>query len=225
MLMGNILLDLIVALTIASGFYIGWRRGFICVVLKSFAGLFSAVLAFRFFEGLAVVLKEKYVFAFLKDGLNEALSGLSDGVNAEGMAEAVPDSLEKVASLVGIDLIGMAEKAVEGGKNAVESFVTAAANSISQLLSSIVSFLILFALFMFVLRVLSVPLSAIIMKTPLIGTVNRALGLLFGALATLILAWVAVQIIGFLDETIGLGFVEVKNCTFSGMFYRFRIFS
>lgn len=225
MLIGNILLDLIVALTIASGFYIGWRRGFICVVLKSFAGLFSAVLAFRFFEELAVVLKEKYVFAFVKDGLGEALSGLSDGASAEKMAEAVPDSFAKVASLVGIDLIGMAEKAAESGKSAIESFATAAANSISQLLSSIVSFLILFALFMFVLRILSVPLSAIIMKTPLIGSANRMLGLLFGALATLILTWVAIQVIGFLDETVGFSFLEVKDCKLSGMFYQFRIFS
>lgn len=225
MLIGNMLLDLIVALTVASGFYIGWRRGFISVVLKNFAGLFAAVLSFSFFEGLAAVLKEKYVLSSVKAGLSEALSGLSDGASADKMAEAVPDSLARIASLVGIDLVGMAEKAAESGKNAIESFVSSAANSISQLLSSIVSFLILFALFMLVLRVLSVPLSAIIMKTPLIGTINRALGLLFGALATLILAWVAVQIIGFLDETIGLGFVEVKNCTFSGMFYRFRIFS
>ena len=225
MLIGNILLDLIVVFTIAAGFYIGWRRGFISVVLKSFSGLFSAVLAFRFFEGLAAVLKEKYVFSSVRDGLSEALSGLSDGASAEKMAEAVPDSFARVASLVGIDLEGMAEKAVESGKSAVEDFVFAAANSISQLLSSIVSFLILFALFLFVLRVLSVPLSAIIMKTPLIGSANRMLGLLFGALATLIMAWVAIRVIGFLDETIGLSMIEVKDCMFAGMFYRFHIFS
>ena len=68
MLIGNMLLDLIVALTIASGFYIGWRRGFISVVLKNFAGLFAAVLSFSFFEGLAAVLKEKYVLSSVKAG-------------------------------------------------------------------------------------------------------------------------------------------------------------
>ena len=80
-------------------------------------------------------------------------------------------------------------------------------------------------MFLFVLRVLSIPLSAIIMKIPVIGTINRSLGLLFGALATLIIAWVVIQLIGFLDESIGLGFIEVKDCLFSGMFYRFHIFS
>ena len=225
MLIGNILLDLIVAFAIVSGFYIGWRRGFISVVLKNFAGLFSAVLSFRCFEGFAAVLKEKYVHAFVKDGLADALSGLTDGASAENMADAVPASLARIAGFVGIDLLEMAEKAAESGKNAIESFVTSASNSISQLLSSIVSFAILFALFLFVLRVLSVPLSAVIMKTPLIGSANRMLGLLFGAFATLILTWVAVQLIGFLDATIGLGFLEVKDCALSGMFYRFRIFS
>lgn len=225
MLIGNIVLDLIVAIALVSGFYVGWKRGFICVVLKTFAGLFSAVLAVRFCEGVAAVLKERYVFTFVKDGLGNALSGLSDGASAEGMAEAVPDTLSRIASLFGIDLVGMAEKAVESGKNAIESFTLAAANSISQLLSSIVSFLILFALFLFVLRVLSVPLSTIVMKTPLVGTANRVLGLIFGALATLIIAWVLIQILGFLDQTMGLTFIEVKACALSGRFYRFHIFS
>ena len=224
-MIGNILLDLIVILTLAIGFYIGWKRGFICVVLKSFASLFSAVLAFKFFERLASVLKEKYVYSFVKEGLSESLSGLSEGVSAEGMADAVPETLTKIASVVGIDLIGMADKAMESGKNAIASFVDAASNSISQLLSSIASFLMLFALFLFVLRVLSIPLSAIIMKIPIIGTANRILGLIFGALATLIITWVFIQLFGFLDETINLGFIEVKDCIFSGMFYRFHIFS
>ena len=225
MLIGNILLDLVVLLALATGFYIGWRRGFISVVLKSFASLFSAVLAFNFFEKFASVLKEKYVYSFVSNGLHNALSNLTDGATAKGLTDAVPDTLTKIASVVGIDLEGMADKAIESGKNAVESFVEAASNSISQLLSSIAAFLLLFFMFLFVLRVLSIPLSAIIMKIPVIGTINRSLGLLFGALATLIIAWVVIQLIGFLDESIGLGFIEVKDCLFSGMFYRFHIFS
>ena len=65
MTIGNLLLDLVVISAIAAGFYIGWRRGFICVVLKTFASLFSAVLALCFFEKLAAVLKEKYVHTFV----------------------------------------------------------------------------------------------------------------------------------------------------------------
>ena len=224
-LLGNILLDLFVFLLIATGLYIGWQRGFICVVLKTFAGLFSAVFAFRFFEGFAATLKEKYVHAFIQNGLTNALSGLSDGATAEGLLDGVPEALKKLASIVGIDLAGMAEKAVESGKNAVQGFVAAASDSISQLLSSVVAFLVLFALCLFVLRVLSIPLSKIIMRIPIIGTANRALGLLSGAFATMIIAWIFVQLFGFLDESIGLGFVEVKDCIFSGIFYRFHIFS
>ena len=36
---------------------------------------------------------------------------------------------------------------------------------------------------------------------------------------------VAIQLIGFLDETIGLKAIEVSDSAFSGMFYRFHIFS
>ena len=225
MLIGNFLLDLTIIAAIGGGLYLGWSRGFIRVVLKRFSGLFSAVLAFQFFERLAAVLKDKYVLSFIKEGLTNALSGATDEITAEGMTSAVPASLTKLASIVGIDLTGMAEKAMENGKNAVSSFVDSASNSISQLLSAIVAFMLLFCGFVFVLRVLSLPLSKVIMKIPVVGTANRALGLLFGALATLIIAWVAIQLIGFLDETIGLKAIEVSDSAFSGMFYRFHIFS
>lgn len=225
MLFGNILLDLIVVIGIASGLYIGWHRGFIAVVLKTFAGLFSAVLSLRFFEGLATVLKDKYVLSFVKEGLTEALSDVVTDESAEAMTAAMPKMMSRLASIVGIDLEEMAQKAVESGKNAVASFVETASNSIAQLLSSVAAFLLLFAAFFFVLRVLSIPLSKIIMKLPVIGTANRAIGLLFGALATLIITWIAVLLIGFLDDSIGLGFIEVKDCLISGIFYRFHIFS
>ena len=113
MFFGNILLDLIVAIAIASGLYIGWHRGFISVVLKTFAGLFSAVLSFRFFEELGAVLKEKYVLSFVKNGLTEALSGVVADGSAEAMIGAMPKAMTKMASIVGINLEEMAQKAVE----------------------------------------------------------------------------------------------------------------
>ena len=225
MLIGNLLLDLVVVIAIAGGFYIGWHRGFIGVVLKNFAGLFSAVLAFQFFEGLGAKLKEKYILSFVHDGLENAIAEASAGVNAEGLVAAVPGGLARLASLVGIDLAGMAEKALENGQNSIASFVDAASASIAQILSNVVAFAILFFAFVFVLRVLSLPLNKIIMKLPIIGTANRALGLLFGALGTLIITWLAIQLIGFLDASIGLSFIEVADCAISGIFYRFHIFS
>ena len=225
MTIANLFLDLLVLSAIALGLYIGWSQGFIRIVLKTFASLFAAVLAALFFGKLATVLKDKYVFSFVKGELTEAIGDTALGVTAEELTEAVPATFAKIASIVDLDIAGMAEKAVESGRNVVEGFVNAASNSIAQMLSSIVSFLMIFAASVFVLKVLSIPLSAVIMKIPVIGTANRTLGLLSGAFATLTLVWAFILVFGFLDESMGFGFIEVKECWISGLFYRFHIFS
>lgn len=221
----NWILDIFVVLFLALGFYVGWKRGFLKIVLKTFAGLFSAVIAMSFFDNLGSVLKEKYVFTFVHNKISAAIGELGAGVDAAAMADAVPSALQKAASLVGIDLVGIAESAVQSGKDSLAEFVENASHSISQLISSAAAFVILFLLSFFVLRVLSTPINAIVMKIPLLGHVNRFLGLLFGALTALILAWLFIKLVGFLDETFELTFIEVKDAWASGAFYRFSFLS
>ena len=83
----------------------------------------------------------------------------------------------------------------------------------------------LFLIFYFVLRVLAGPLNALIMKLPVIGKVNQILGSTFGFFAAILLCWIFVQLLGFLDATMRLGFIEVQDAWIAGLFYRFHIFS
>ena len=222
---GNWLLDIFIVLFLAAGFYFGWKRGFIRIALKSFAGLFSAVFALSLFDSFGVLLKNKYVFSFVHTSISKALDGTVVGEDAATLAEAVPEGLQKIASLVGIDLVSVAEGAIGSGQDAVAEFATGASHAIAQFISSVAAFLILFLLSSFVLRVLSAPISAVIMKIPLLGHVNRLLGLLFGALAALILAWLFVKLVGFFDVTFDLSFVEVEKGWAAGPFYRFSLLS
>ena len=219
----NWILDIIIVLCLAAGFYYGWKRGFLKIVLKTFAGLFSAIFALTLFDKLGSVLKEKYVFSFVHTKISEALAEISAGADAAAMAEAVPSGLQGVASLVGIDLNAAAESAIRSGQDALAEFATDASHSIAQFISSVAGFVILFVVAYFVLRVLSTPISAVVMKLPLLGHVNRLLGSFFGALAALILACLFVKLVGFLDVSLDLSFIEVEDAWAAGAFYRFSL--
>ena len=80
----NWILDLVIVLCLAAGFYYGWKRGFLKIVLKTFAGLFSAIFALTLFDKLGTVLKEKYVYSFV----HTKISGdLRDGRHRGGLSD------------------------------------------------------------------------------------------------------------------------------------------
>ncbi len=222
-MLGNILLDLVVVFFVFFGFYYGWRRGFLRIVLKTFSGLFSAVIAMSFFGDFGVVLKEKYFFSYVHEKISAALSDMTAGVDSASLAESVPSGLQNAASLVGIDLTAMAENAMQTGQNAIAEFAETSSHAISQFLGSAAAFLILFVASFFVMRVLSTPISGLVMKIPVLGHINRFLGLLFGALTTLIIAWLFAKLVGFLDDMMGISFFEVKDAWITGLFYKFSL--
>lgn len=225
MVIGNIVLDLLVLAILGIAGVYWWKRGFIRGVLKTFAGLFSAVLSMLFFDNLAVVLKDKYVYDFVFEKVEMALAQLTAGVTPEAMTEAIPSGLKNIASIVGIDLHSMAEGAAVSGQEAIANFTVSASGAIAQLLASIAAFLLLFAGIFFVIRVLSTPIDFLISKIPVVNTVNSVLGLAFGIVATVLLLWLAIQLLGFFDATMKFGFIEVERAWISGLLYRFSIFS
>lgn len=225
MIFGNLILDALLVVFLALGFWYGWQRGFLRIVLKTFAGLFSAVIAMTFFDDLGATLKEKYVFDFVKGKVSGSLAELGAGVDADTIVDKVPDGLQNAASIVGIDLGAMAENAVQSGKDAVAEFAELASHSISQLIASVAAFAIIFLVSLLVLRVFANPISTLIMKIPVLGQINRFLGLVFGALTAIVIAWIAIKLVGFLDEATGLEFIEVGRAWIAGAFYRFSLFS
>lgn len=221
--MGNIVLDLLVACLLVYGVYYGWHRGAFHILLKTFSGLFSALIPMFFFKDLGAVLKEKYIYTFVSGKIEEAMQ--TPGLDAASMAEAVPGSLKNIAGIFGIDLSAMAENAAEKGSAAISEFSAKATDAISQMISSIAAYVILFVLSLIVLKLLATPLNALLMKIPVVGHINRFAGLLFGLLVALIFSYLGIKLLGFLDETLSLAFIEVEDAWLSGALYRYSFFS
>ena len=200
-----------------------WQRGAFHILLKTFSGLFSALIPMFFFKDLGAVLKEKYVHTFVSRKIENAMK--TPGLDASSMAEVVPDTLKNFAGVFGIDLGEIAENAAASGTAAVSEFSAKASDAISQTISSIAAYVILFVLSLIVLKLLSTPLNAILMKIPVVRQINRFAGLLFGLLVALIFSFLGVKLFGFLDETLSLAFVEVEEAWLAGALYRYSLFS
>lgn len=222
---GNIVLDLLLACVLVFGVYYGWHRGAFHILLKNFSGLFSALVPMFFFKSLGAVLKEKYVYSFVSRKLESATHSLGLDADAATMAESVPGALKNAAGLFGIDLGAMAENAVASGNGAVAEFTAKAGDAISQMISSIAAYVILFVLSLLLLKLLAAPLNTLLMKLPVVGHINRFAGLLFGALLALIFSFLGIKLLGFLDVTLSLAFVEVEDAWLSGALYRYSLFS
>ena len=94
-----------------------------------------------------------------------------------------------------------------------------------KMIASAAAFILIFLGAFLVLRVLSTPINAIVMRIPVLGHINRFLGLLFGAATALIFSWLFVLLVGFLDGALSLSFLEVNDSWIGGLFYRFSLFS
>ncbi len=217
----NLILDLVVVAVVVIGLISGWRRGFIRIVLKTFAGLFSVIISLNFFEELGAVLKEKYVLPYISDKIAEAVESGAGGGAAQ-LVDSVPAEWQNVANLVGIDLNSMAQNAANSGQNAMQQFVSSASESVAQFVSMVAAFVLLAFVSYFVLRILAVVLSKIIGGIPVISTVNKVLGLIFGLIVSAMLCWIFVQLVGFLADSMNLTFLEMNSTLISKLLYNFH---
>ena len=222
---GNIVLDLLLLCFLVFGVYYGWHRGAFHILLKGFSGLFSALIPMFFFKSVGAFLKERYIYTFVSKKMSAAMLTLGLDADASAMAESVPDALKGAAGIFGIDLDAMAENAVASGQSAVSEFAARATDAISQMISSVDAYVLLFLLSLVLLKLLATPLNFLLMKIPVVRQINRFAGVLFGILVALILSFLGIKLLGFLDETFSLAFIEVKEAWLSGAFYRFSLLS
>ena len=220
MIPGNLIFDLALVLILLIALSSGWKKGFVGMVLKGGATLVSAIITFSFFRTLGAFIKERFLYSLVLSSVETAIGDLVGPVpTADELVEAVPAGLQRAAGLFGVDLYGMASSAVESGGNAIESFTAGAAGAISGFLGSAIALLVLFIASYILLRFFSKPLSKIVMKIPLIGTINRVLGLALSLLVALLVSWILVQLVALLDLAVGFGFIEIETSWIAKLYH------
>ncbi len=193
--MVNQIVDLLIIAILIIGSVIGAKKGFIKSVLKMGAGIISVIISYAFTSKLADFFNRKYIFTPVKEkigaAVNQYITDINGGeISAEGLVNAIPESLRNILSLVGYNVDEVANNAFEAGNNTLEKFISSSSELVANILSTIFAFVILFLGTFVVLKILSVVLDAVIKKIPGVSQINSALGFLFGFLCTIINIWI-----------------------------------
>ncbi len=203
--MVNQIVDCIIIAIIILGAIIGAKRGFIKSVLKVGSGIISLIIANTFTKKLSTVLNSKYFFATTKDKITDIINSyLSkyDTVSSETLSNAVPDAFKRILSYAGYDIDVLASNAVGTGNESVSNFIDSCSAAISNSISAIVAFIVLFLGVFIVLKVSAFFLDAVFSHLPVIKQINSALGLLFGIICTIVNVWIFSAIALYIIELI-----------------------
>ncbi len=205
----SFILDVVMIAIIAAGFVIGWNRGFVKSAMSLLSSLIALVLASVFTEPAALWLEEKYVYPFVSSKVELAISGMTGaGENALDMStllQDAPESFVRLLNTFGIQLdalkADLASSMEAGGDLLKKTVVNYIASPASKVFSTAVAFLCLFLIFLLAMKLISLLLGTV-MKLPVLKTMNAALGLIFGGIAGILIAWGLSSALAYLMPTL-----------------------
>lgn len=170
------------------------KHGLVRSVIETTGGMVSAFAAYMLAKPTGVWLSERFIKSALADGVAEALLEIegtqTSGSAAEalqdtdisGMISSAPQAFIDLLEKFGVDIEKIqsvsdsAPTAQERADAVLEAIVAPAAESISKC----ICFVLLFIILMVAVTLLA-KLASTISYIPVVGTVNRVLGTVFGA--------------------------------------------
>jgi len=185
-----LLADAVLALILVLGIGLGWRRGFIRTVAKPVKLVGALVISFKLCTPLAGKWLEPILRAPIAERLTAFLTERCADLTAQNATEELPTLLKLAAGLFNIDISEVAEGA---GARIIEAIVNALAAPVAHVIAIVFCFVILYFVSQLVLTVALLLLN-MIFHVGVLGVANRLVGVLFGALFALLLAWGAVAL-------------------------------
>ncbi len=181
----SILFDLILIVTAAFCIISGVRRGFVRSVINIVTLVAAVICAYMFMPAVSAYLHEQFIEASISAPIEEELSTMAGG-DESGLAQLFADSPAALSELVGryntelADLVAYYEDAVmEGAQEMFTSLSRYISDAAAKTVSDVSAFLIIFLAVVLVLKIAGWLLD-LVFKLPVLSTLNRTLGLVFG---------------------------------------------
>lgn len=192
------LADALLALILLLGIGLGWRRGFIRTVAKPVKLVSALILSFNLCTPVAERWLQPMLEAPIKERMSAYLTEKCAHLTAANAAEELPTLLKLAAGLFDIDITEVAEGA---GAALIDRLVTSLATPVAHVIAIVFAFVGVYIVSQLLLTVALWLLNAIF-RVGVLGVANRIVGLLFGALFAMLIAWGAVALCEF---ALGLG--------------------
>lgn len=167
------IIDIILALIILISAFIGYKKGFIKLLLPVITFALAIYLSFTFSPKVSEFISQKYIEPSIVSAMQEKVNGVAE--EGKNKANAI---LSFVTQKVGLDI----DSAIDGAVNSNEAAQNITRNSIMPVLKkpihSVVA-LVLFLVLSLVLGILARMLNKIIKASP-VGLINQLGGVCVG---------------------------------------------
>ncbi len=164
-------LDILFVLIAVIFIAVGAKRGFIKSLIQSAKFLLAILITYFVAPAVSGFIKDKFIFQPIYDWLNKM------GTNA---VESLPKFLQPAEGTVGQEAASVAD-------------------TVSGLISNIIGYVVTFVLALILLTLVAWLLTKLTDRINFLGTANRVLGGVFGALMGVIVLCVIAVIIKFID--------------------------
>lgn len=212
------IVDIIIILIFGGIVISSVKKGFFKSLFELAGTLISLVISRALSEGLAPAFFD----SFIRKGAETYLAGtLGDigtkdyALQAQETLNAIPEALNGIMSLMGIDKEAMLQKIQEadlGGSNLVESLMTNVVEPMGTAIVQFILFIILAVVVGFILKVVVKLLDGIIRKLPAVKQLNTALGAVFGVIRGIIIVAIISMLVSIVASFIGNEqFIEIVN--------------
>ncbi len=174
----HFILDLVLLLVGASIVIACYKKGFFKSVIQFFKTILAFLTAYFLGGSVARWICEKWISGAVRDRIypkiSEIYQNTADSFGADQVLSAVPDFLVS-------DTLKEQLSAVEGnGEEMVSSMTDIISDPVASVISNAIGYIGVFLLSLVALWLIAMLLDGLIDKLPLIGTLNRVLGLLLG---------------------------------------------
>ncbi len=212
------IVDIIILVIFAAIVISSVRKGFFKSLFELAGTLISLVFSRALSQGLAPQFFDTFIRKGAETYLGNALGevGTKDYVlQAQEALNSIPEALNGIMSLMGIDKTAMLEKiesADLGGANLVESLITNVVEPVGTAVVQFILFVILAVVIGFVLKIAVRLLDGIIKKLPAVKQLNKGLGAVFGVFRGIIIIAIISMLLSIIASFIGNEtFIEVVN--------------
>ncbi len=175
----NYIIDLIFAAFAIITVIVFAKRGFFLSLLKFFKLLLAFIAAHLWGDSLGKFLSDKVFYTPIRNSIFSKLNGIYEGAtdsfNVETATNAIPQFLRTDAFMQKLNSLD------ESGEALVNSISDSVATALSNVICSVVGFLLVFVVAFLALTILYWILKGLRGKIPVVGTVDTLLGALLGA--------------------------------------------
>lgn len=212
------IVDIIIIAVFAFTVFASYKKGFFKSLFDLVGTLIAIIVARIASETLADTAFDMFIKEPAKLALTNSLGtvGTTDyAAQAEEAIASIPDSLNGVMGLIGIDKTALLDKIASSDfaqGNLVENIMANVITPVGTAVIQFVLFVIFAVVFSLILKVVVKALDFIIKKLPVIKSLNKGLGIVVGILRGILTVVIVSMALGVIVSFIGNeAFVEAVN--------------